>query len=92
MALSEKNLRLKTLKIKAGDGLMEWMTRKEAAEHLRVSLRTFDGLVSKGLFPRYRASANRIVISREDLDSYVKTNVVEDVDSPATVASAILGR
>jgi len=70
---------------------MEWMTRKEAAEYLRVSLRTFDDLASRGLFARYRSSAHRIVFSRNDLDDYVRRNRVEENDSASAVAAAVLG-
>ena len=72
----------------------EYLTRRESAEYLRISLRTFHDLVSKGLLRKYRVSRGRIVFRRSDLDAYVESNKVEDEEdsSAAAVASAILGK
>jgi len=71
----------------------EYLTRRESAEYLRVSLRTFDDLVSRNLFPKFRVSRGRVVFRRTDLDAYVTRNRVENASetSAATVASEILG-
>lgn len=38
---------------KEGDGLPEWLTRKEVAEYLSVSVGTVDGLVRQGVLPKH---------------------------------------
>ena len=76
------------------NGLREYLTRKESAEYLRISLRTFDDLVSKGLLPKFRVSKGRIVFRRKDLDDYVESNRIENDDgaSAAIAADQILGK
>ena len=71
-----------------------YLTRRESADYLRISLRTFDGLVSKGFLPKFRVSKGRVVFRCTDLDAYVQGNKVEDEEdsSAATVARTILGK
>jgi len=67
------------------------MTRKEAAEYLRLSLRTFDTLVAEGRIPKYRVSVQRVVFRHEDLDDYVKGNLVEPDESVGAAVDAVMG-
>lgn len=48
-----------------------YMTKKEAASHLRISPRTLDRLVAEGKILSARVSRRRILFLREDLDLYV---------------------
>ena len=68
----------------------ELLTRSEAAEFLRVSLRTFDSLAAEGHFPKYRIGKQRIVFRRNDLDAYVEDRQVECDQLPSDVAETIL--
>lgn len=49
-----------------------WLRMDEAAEHLRVSLRTIKRLVGERRVPSYRPSGNVTLLNRSDLDAYVK--------------------
>lgn len=70
--------------------MYELMTRKEAAEHLRVSLRTFDALVAEGRIPKYRVSKQLVRFRREDLDSYVEDNRVDLDESIGATVDAVM--
>jgi len=69
------------------------LKRQEAAKFLRVSLRTFDALAARNLFPKFRVSGNRIVFRKKDLDDYILKNEVEPEDSASIAAASnrILG-
>lgn len=47
------------------------LTKKEAAERLSVSMRTLEGLISRGALPAYRVGAALVRISEDDLDRYL---------------------
>lgn len=53
-----------------------WMTQAEAAEHMRVSVRTLERLVKRGLIRRARVTpgvrTRGIRYSRRELDSYLE--------------------
>ena len=72
--------------------MQEMMTRAEAAEFLRVSLRTFDTLVAEGRIPRYRVSRQLVRFRREDLVDYIERNRVEPEESVSAAVDSILGR
>lgn len=59
-----------------GDGhkRTQWLTRAEAAEHIRCSTRKFDQLVRLGEIRAYRP-AGRPLFRIEELDTYVEDTV-----------------
>jgi len=65
------------------------LTRKEAADYLRISVRTLDSLARKGEIP-YSKLGNgiraRVVYQRKDLDAYLERVKVD----PRRVARRIL--
>ncbi len=75
---------------KGDETVMKHFTRKEAADYLRLSLRTFDTLVAEGRIPKYRVSVQRVVFRRDDLDDYVKANLVEPEESVGAAADAVM--
>ncbi len=56
-----------------------YMTKSEAAKHLRVSERTLDRLVAEGKVPSARVSPRRVLFRPEDLDKYVHGLLQESV-------------
>ena len=71
--------------------MYELVTRKEAAEHLRMSLRTFDTLVAEGRIPKYRVSRQLVRFRREDLSSYVESSQEEPEESISVAVDAVMG-
>jgi predicted site-specific integrase-resolvase len=53
--------------------VLELLTREEAAEYLRVSLRTLDGARRAGLLKGAVVSPGRVVFRRVELDRYVRS-------------------
>lgn len=52
-----------------------WMTRREAAEYLRVSIATFDRLVREDKIHKFTATGRRqVLFDREQLDAYVRAS------------------
>jgi len=49
----------------------EYLTRDEAAEHLRISKRTFDRVAAEGKIVGARIGGRRLLFRRVDLDNYV---------------------
>ena len=52
------------------------LTKQEAAERLTVSLRTLDGLISRGALPAYRPSPNTVRIKESDLEAYLEARLI----------------
>ena len=52
------------------------LTKKEAADRLSVSMRTLEGLISRGALPAYRVGAALVRISEDDLDRYLAARLV----------------
>jgi len=48
----------------------QWLTSKQAAEHLGVSVARVHSLVSEGALPKLYERGHRAVFQREDLDRY----------------------
>lgn len=48
-----------------------WLTRREAAEYLRVSLRTLDRWIGSGKLPAHRKSRRLVRLRRTDLDDFM---------------------
>jgi len=70
---------------------MNLMTRKEAAEYLRISVRTLDKLGHDGEIPYSKlgnGSRARVVYQRKNLDAYLERTEVD----PKRTASEILER
>ena len=47
---------------------------KEAAEYIGVSARSVSNLLEAGKLTRYRPLGRRVVISRAELDNYMRTS------------------
>lgn len=62
------------------------MTRKQAAEHLVVSIRTLDGFTSTGQIPRVKLGA-RVLYREQDIDEFIEsrleTCVPQDISDKA---------
>lgn len=59
----------------------DWLTRKEAAQRLQVSLKTFDRLVREGVVPKPAKLGERITRWwRDDLDAGLRCSRTTDVD------------
>ena len=50
---------------------MAYLTKPQAAETLQISVRTLEGLISRGQLPAYRIGPKCVRIDSEDLDEYV---------------------
>ena len=60
---------------------MELLTRKEAAEYLRLSLRKLDALAAADQIRRVKlgeGKRGRVLFRRTDLDAYVQDNLSVD--------------
>ena len=55
---------------------MTYITRKQAAERLSVSVRVLDGLISRGQLPAYKVGSKLVRISEADLDKYMKRQLI----------------
>ena len=51
---------------------MELLTRKEVAQYLKVGLSSVDNLINNRDFNGKIKVGNRVLIDKEDLDSYIK--------------------
>ena len=50
----------------------QWLTRQEAAAHLRCSTKQLDSYVYEGAIPVYRPSPRKPLYRAEDLDRFVE--------------------
>ena len=50
-----------------------FLTLIEAAQEMRISRRTLASLVAAGRLAVHRPSPRRVVVSRKDLDTYMRT-------------------
>lgn len=51
-----------------------WLGRNEAAEYLKISVRTFDRLVREGKIHKFSATGRRqALFDREQLDTYIRS-------------------
>lgn len=50
---------------------MALMTKAQAAEELQISVRTLEGLISRGQLPAYRIGPKCVRVDSEDLAEYV---------------------
>lgn len=55
---------------------MSYITRKQAAERLAISVRVLDGLIARGQLPAYRVGSKMVRISEADLDDYMKQRLM----------------
>ncbi len=67
---------------------MSYITRKEAAARLSVSLRVLDGLIARGQLPAYKVGSKLVRINEADLDKYMKRQLM----APAPVKAAPMER
>lgn len=62
---------------------MKYMTRKEAAEYLAVSLRVLDGLIARGQIPAHRVGGKLVRIKDIDIEAYMSRQlIVPDAATP----------
>lgn len=57
------------------------LTRQEAAARLSVSLRTLDGLISRGALPAYRIGPKMVRIKDTELEDYLNGRLVAPVQA-----------
>lgn len=55
---------------------MSYITRKQAAERLSVSVRVLDGLIARGQLPAYKIGSKLVRISEDDLEKYMKRQII----------------
>lgn len=59
----------------------DWLTRKEAADRLQISVKTLDRLVKEGAVPKPTKLGKRILRWwRDDLDAGLRCSRATDVD------------
>ena len=54
----------------------EYITRKQAAARLAISVRTLDGLIARGQLPAYRIGPKAVRLRESDLDDYAAARLV----------------
>lgn len=67
---------------------MSYITRKQAAERLSVSVRVLDGLIARGQLPAYKIGSKLVRISEADIDKYMKRQIM----APASLKTAPVER
>lgn len=55
---------------------MSYITRKQAADRLSVSVRVLDGLIARGQLPAYKIGSKLVRISETDLEKYMKRQII----------------
>ena len=55
---------------------MSYITRKQAAERLSISVRVLDGLIARGQLPAYKVGSKLVRISEADLEKYMKQRLM----------------
>lgn len=60
----------------AGRTVSRWLTTPQAAEHLGMSRRTFEGYRSKGGGPPFAKLGSCVRYRREDLDHWAESRIV----------------
>ena len=64
---------------------MSYISRKEAAARLSVSVRVLDGLIARGQLPAYKVGSKLVRINEADLDKYMKRQLMAP-ERPAAAA------
>ena len=64
---------------------MALMTKAQAAEELQISVRTLEGLISRGQLPAYRIGPKCVRIDSEDLGEYVAARRIAPATRPRPV-------
>ena len=64
---------------------MDLITKKEAAELLKISETSLSRLIAKGALPAYRVGARLIRIDRADVLKYMQSRVIAPQRKAATV-------
>ena len=67
---------------------MAFITRKQAAERLSVSVRVLDGLIARGQLPAYKIGSKLVRIDERDLEKYMKRQIM----APASLKTAPVER
>lgn len=55
---------------------MSYITRKQAAERLSVSVRVLDGLIARGQLPAYKVGSKLVRIREADIERYMQRQVI----------------
>lgn len=66
---------------------MSYISRKEAAARLSVSVRVLDGLIARGQLPAYKVGSKLVRIKETDLDKYMKRQLMTPERPAATAAT-----
>ena len=67
---------------------MSYITRKQAAERLSISVRVLDGLIARGQLRAYKIGSKLVRISEADIERYMNRQVI----APASVKTAPVER
>lgn len=73
---------------------MELLTRKEAAQFLRISLRKLDSLASSGELPYSKIGSglrSRVVYDKTDLEQYVRRQRIDPASYPLSLGGRTRG-
>lgn len=55
---------------------MDLITKKEAAELLKISESSLNRILAKGTLPSYRVGVRTVRIDRDDIRKYIETRVI----------------
>lgn len=66
---------------------MSYITRKQAAERLSVSVRVLDGLIARGQLPAYKIGSKLVRISEADIEKYMKKQIMTPTPVKAAPAA-----
>ena len=64
---------------------MSYITRKQAAERLSVSVRVLDGLIARGQLRAYKIGSKLVRISEADIEKYMNRQVIAPASKTAPV-------
>lgn len=71
---------------------MAYLTKAQAAEELQISVRTLEGLISRGTLRAYRVGARGVRIDREDLAAYVRARQIQPTRKEKTAPAGRICR
>ncbi|MBQ9685035.1 MAG: helix-turn-helix domain-containing protein [Oscillospiraceae bacterium] len=68
---------------------MNYLTKKQAAERLQISVRTLEGLISRGQLPAYRIGPKAVRIVEAELENYVLARQIAPIKATPKKAEAV---
>jgi len=54
-----------------------YLTKKQAADELQISVRTLEGLIKRGQLPAYKIGPQLVRIDRDDLRAFVEARPIQ---------------